>query len=69
MSTDGIMTILNVLRDTKLVNSGGEGKRLVKQGGVSVDGDKVTDISHGLAAGGTYVVRAGKKRFARVIVS
>ena len=68
-AAEGSLTILNVLRDTQLVSSGGEGKRLLKQGGVSVDGNKISDVSHALPAGATYVIRAGKKRFARVVVS
>jgi len=68
-ASEGNITILNVLRDTELVSSGGEAKRLLKQGAVSIDGDKVTDVSHPLVSGSTYVIRAGKKRFARVVVS
>ena len=66
---DGSVTVLQALRDTGLVASGGEAKRLVKQGGVSIDGAKVSDVSYALSAGSSYVVRAGKKRFARVVVS
>jgi tyrosyl-tRNA synthetase len=68
-SSDGATSILNALREAKLVASGGEGKRLLKQGGVSVNGEKITDPSHLLAVGGPYVIRAGKKRFASVTVS
>jgi tyrosyl-tRNA synthetase len=68
-SSDGSTSVLNALRDAKLVASGGEGKRLLKQGGVSVDGIKIKEPGHSLAAGGPYVIRAGKKRFARVTVA
>jgi tyrosyl-tRNA synthetase len=45
----------------KLVASSSQGKQLVEQGGVEVDGARVDDGKHALAAGKTYVVRVGSK--------
>ena len=58
------------LASAGLVKSTGEGKRLVEQGGVEVDGQRIVDPQHQLAAGGRYLVRAGSKnrRFANIIV-
>ena len=57
-----------LLREAGLVASGSEAMRNVEQGGVRIDGDKVSD--KGLKLGpGTYVVQVGKRRAARVTVS
>ncbi len=54
-----------------LVKSTGEGKRLVEQGGVEVDKERVTDGQMQLAVGKRYLLRVGSKnrRFAYVKVS
>lgn len=64
--TDGTIGILDLMSKGGLIASNGEGRRLVQQGGVSVDGEKVTDPSaritaEQLAAG--VVVKKGKKVF------
>lgn len=69
---DGSITLLAVLtgvKEPELVSSGGEAKRMLKQGAVSVDGDKLQDPYHRLEAGKTHVVKVGKRRFAKVTLS
>jgi tyrosyl-tRNA synthetase len=58
------------LRQANLAASTSEARRLVEQGGVEVDGVRVSDPRAPLAAGGEYLVRAGSKnrRFARIRV-
>ncbi len=68
---DGAIDILTVLVKAGLVPSKSEARRSVEQGGVTVDGEKVTDIKKlytkdQIAAG--PVVRRGKKTFKKVIV-
>ncbi|HUG89017.1 MAG TPA: tyrosine--tRNA ligase, partial [Actinomycetota bacterium] len=55
-----------VLREAGLAASTSEGGRLVAQGGVSVDGERVEDPRVVLAVGRTVVLQVGKRRFARV---
>jgi tyrosyl-tRNA synthetase len=43
-----------------------EARRLINQGGVQVDGEKVTEDSLELAAGRNYLLKVGKRRFKRV---
>ena len=43
-----------------------EGRRLISQGGVSVDGEKISDVNAELPAGGTFLLQVGKRRFKRV---
>ena len=57
-----------VLRAAGLAASTSEGRRLVEQGGVSVDGERVTDLDLSLASGRTFIIQVGKRRFARVTV-
>ena len=70
--TDGIIDILAVLQKSGLVPSRSEGRRAVEQGGVTVEGEKVTDIktTYGKDAfeGEGLVVKRGKKNFKRVVV-
>ncbi|HXW60595.1 MAG TPA: tyrosine--tRNA ligase, partial [Myxococcota bacterium] len=59
--------LLNALVESELVTSNGEAKRLLRQGGVSIDGARIDDIQHCLAQG-EHTVRAGKKRWATIII-
>jgi tyrosyl-tRNA synthetase len=59
--------ILKALREAGLVSSGSEAQRNVEQGGVRIDGQKVSDKNLDLSAG-TYVLQVGKRKFARVKV-
>ncbi len=62
------VAIAQLLRQAGLVASGSEAMRNVEQGGVRIDGEKVSDKALKLPAG-TYVVQVGKRRAARVVVS
>ena len=65
------MDIMAVLVKAGLCDSRSDARRAVQQGGVTVDGEKVTDIatSYGLSDfhGDGKVVKRGKKKFAKVI--
>ena len=67
--SDGVIDIVSVLVKGGLVTSRSEGRRAVEQGGVSVDGEKVTDFRATFAkedfAEGK-VVRRGKKTFKKI---
>ena len=61
--------IAHILRDAGLVSSTSEAFRMVNQGAVRVDGDRVTDPKLALAANGMpRTVQVGKRRFARVVL-
>ncbi len=63
------MGILEVLRQAGMgVRSNSEARRLVQQGAVQLDGERVADPELRLAPGGPYLIRAGRRRFARVRV-
>ena len=62
------MGILKVLREAGLAASASEAQRNIEQGGVRVDGDRISDKSLQLPPG-TYVMQVGKRKFARVILT
>ncbi len=70
-SFEGSTRLLTILTDTGLASSNAEGKRLLKQGAVSIDGTKVTDPEalHLELAPGSYLLKVGKRRFARALVT
>ena len=69
---DGNIDILDLLVKSGLVSSRSEGRRAVEQGGVSMDGEKVTDFRATFAGedfhGEGKILKRGKKNFKRVIV-
>jgi tyrosyl-tRNA synthetase len=58
--------ICRLLTEAGLTKSNGEARRLIKQGGVKLDGAKVTDAGREIPPCGECVLQAGKRRFARV---
>ena len=57
-----------VLREAGLVPSNSEARRMVNQGAVAVDGNRIIDPNQVLAQGQPYLVRVGKRRFKRVVL-
>ncbi len=53
----------------KLVSSGGEGKRMIKQAAVSIDGEKITDPSAEITPTDGMVIQVGKRKFAKIKVA
>ncbi len=60
--------LLNALAQLGLATSNSEARRLIAQGGVRVNGERVGDVQAVLKAG-EHLVQAGKRRFVRVTVS
>ena len=65
--TDGSIVILDLLSKCKLIPSKKEGRRLIEQGGISVDDEKVTDAYHAVSKSafekGYVIIKKGKKTF------
>lgn len=70
--TDGKIGVLDLLLKTKLTASKGEGRRLVQQGGVTINDEKVTDVMKELTAAdfaeGQLIIKKGKKVFHKVVL-
>ncbi|MEM8685130.1 MAG: tyrosine--tRNA ligase [Pseudomonadota bacterium] len=63
---DGKLGIAYVLKQAGLVSSTGEAFRMIKQGAVKIDGERVEDRGTEIDAGTTAVFQVGKRKFARV---
>ncbi|HUG02842.1 MAG TPA: tyrosine--tRNA ligase [Steroidobacteraceae bacterium] len=61
--------LANVLKDLGLAASATAGYRLIEQGAVRVDGERVGSRDAVLKAGSTYLLQAGKRSFARVTLT
>ncbi len=68
-SADGTLGIAYLLKDAELVSSTSEAFRMIKQGAVRIDGERVEDRSLTIDAGSTNVYQVGRRRFARVSVT
>ena len=55
-----------LLSDLGLVKSSSEGRRRIQQGGVEIDGERITDPQAKVGRGGPYVIKAGKRAWASV---
>ncbi len=63
----GGVSVLQLLSDTKMAASRGEARRLVEQGGVSVDGVKIADINTKVRLLNPVILKVGPRRFLRVV--
>lgn len=65
-------SILDIMLLAKLIPSKGEGRRLVQQGGVSIDGNKVTDfnlaVTEDMFNSNELIIKKGKKVFHKIIL-
>jgi tyrosyl-tRNA synthetase len=65
-SPAGGLPIAQLLKLSQLAASASEAVRAIEQGGVKIDGERVTDRNLRLPAGQTITVQVGKRKFARV---
>ena len=63
------LPIAQLAKQANVVESTSEALRLIAQRGLRIDGEVVTDKGLTIPAGSTIVLQAGKRRFARVVVS
>jgi len=64
----GPLGIAQVLKQANLTASTSEGLRMIDQGGIKLNGEKVSDRALVLAVGETIVLQVGKRKFARVTI-
>lgn len=67
-AADGRLGISLVLKQAELTTSTSEARRMVQQGAVRIDGERIEDYEFELAAGASHVIQVGKRRFARVTI-
>ncbi|WP_315117885.1 tyrosine--tRNA ligase [uncultured Clostridium sp.] len=65
-------SLLDILVETKIIPSKGEGRRLIQQGGLNVNDNKVTDVNLIITekdfVDGTIIIRRGKKNYNRIVL-
>ena len=66
--TDGKIGLLNLLVKTKLCPSVSEARRLVQQGGITVNNEKVSDPKTFLSIDGEIIIKKGKKIYHKVVM-
>jgi tyrosyl-tRNA synthetase len=65
-ATNGKLAIANLLKEAGLVQSTSEAFRMIKQGAVKIDGEKVADKGLEIEIGTEHIYQVGKRRFAKV---
>ncbi len=63
------LTLSRVLKDSKLTSSTSEALRMIKQGAVKIDGEKVLDSDHKITLNEEQIYQVGKKRFRRIKIA
>jgi tyrosyl-tRNA synthetase len=58
--------LIHLLSTHQIVSSTSEARRLIDQGAVSIDGERVSDQMFEVPADGEHVIKVGKRRFLRV---
>ncbi len=64
----GIIPIANLLKNAGLTQSTSDALRMIRQGAVKIDGEKVEDTKLEINVSSTHIYQVGKRRFARVTV-
>ena len=65
---DGL-AIAQVLKQARLTSSTSEALRMIEQGGVKLNGEKVSDKALKLVGGAAVVLQVGKRKFARIVIT
>lgn len=68
-NTDAVVRLIDIISDAGLTASNGETKRMMKQGGITLNGDKITDPHFEIhfQDGDQYELKVGKRNFAKLI--
>ena len=70
--TDGAISLIDILLKAGIIKSRGEGRRLIEQGGVSVDDEKAKSFADTVSVDafekGHIIVKKGKKIFNKIVI-
>jgi tyrosyl-tRNA synthetase len=56
-----------LLSEVKLASSKSEARRLIEQGGVSIDGERITDFNAAVPAKEEFIIKVGKRKFLKIL--
>ena len=60
--------LTNLLKNVKMTSSTSEAMRLIKQGGVKINSEKVSDIKLEIKKGSEAIYQVGKRKFLKIII-
>ncbi len=63
------LLLVRALTEAGLTKSNGEARRAIDQGGVKLNGEKVSNTNLELTGNGEYIVQIGKRRFVRIVIA
>ena len=66
-SENGVTSVSTLLVITKLASSRSDARRLVEQGGVTIDGEKISDFNAPIPSKPEFVLKVGKRRFLKIL--
>ncbi len=69
VSVDTTSSLVDLLLRERLVKSKSEARRLIGQGAVEIDGERITDQNYRFIKSGEHEIKVGKKRFLKVTIS
>jgi len=69
VTSDGEMPLVKLLAQAGLVPSNAEGKRLIRQGGVQVNGRRISDANATVTPDNGMILQVGRRKFARLSVA
>ncbi len=58
--------LVNLLKDANMISSVSEGNRLIKQGGIKINSEKVEDPKHQVSEGSEDIYQVGKRKFLKI---
>ena len=67
-SQAGSLVMTSILKRAGLVSSTSQARRLISQGAVRIDGERLEDWQRKISAGEVHVCQVGKRRFAKIKV-
>lgn len=60
------LNIIELILKVNFAPSKSEARRLIQQGGVSINGQKIEDFNHQIISDGEFVLKVGKRKFAKI---
>jgi len=63
----GEVKLVTLMKESAMANSSSDAIRLINQGGVSIDGEKITDEKYLLSAEKEFILKVGKRKFVKII--
>lgn len=64
---EGVVKIVDLIAGLDLVPSKGEGRRMVQQGAVKVNEEKIDDLNHEIEVTSGMIIQVGKRKFVKIV--